>query len=311
MPKHAPLVIAGAGIAGLTAALYASRNGLNPVVLAGPLPGGLLSQTGTVENYPGFPEGIRGFELTELFKKQAMKFGTQILSASLLRADLDPLNGIHHLILDNREELTCKALIIASGCLQRWLGIPAEKKLLGKGVSSCAFCDGPFYRGVPVCVVGGGDTAMEDALFLAEMADQVYLIHRRHEFRASKILQERVLKHRKIKIYFEHIVEDISGENTVEGVRIRHIRSGRETFLKCSGYFSALGYIPNTAIFQKVLDLDEQGYIRTENRSSRCSCKGVFAAGDCADPHYRQAVTAAGSGCQAAIDAARFLWQEQ
>ena len=218
--------------------------------------------------------------------------------------------GPHILQLDNEKSLICKTLIVAVGCLPRWLGIPSEKTFYGKGVSACAYCDGPLYRGTQVCVVGGGDTAMEDALLLADTAGKVYLIHRRDKFRATKILQDKVLANPAIKIYYNHTVEEILGRDFVERIRIRDLISGKEEILNCSAYFSALGYLPNTAVFQNVLELDEQGYICTRNNSTQCSCAGVFAAGDCADPAYRQAVTAAGSGCRAAIDAARFLMQQ-
>ena len=300
------LIIIGCGAAGMTAALYAGRANLNPLVIAGPLPGGLLTQTSDVENYPGFPEAVNGYELMFKFQQQAEKFGARIENEKVEQVSLKP-GGPHRLMLEGGRELECEALIIATGASPRWLGLDAEKKFLNKGVSACATCDGAFYRNVPVAVVGGGDSAMEEANFLTHFASEVHLIHRRDAFRASKIMVDRAKSNPKIKFHLNSTVSDIVGENEVEGVVIRNTQSGEETRIDCKGYFAALGHIPSTGLFKGMLEMNEGGYLLLKGQSSQTSMEGVFAAGDCADPVYRQAIHAAGMGCAAAIDAERWL----
>lgn len=300
------LLIIGSGAAGLTAAIYASRANLAPLLIAGKLPGGLLTQTSDVENYPGFPDAINGFELMMRFQQQAQRFGTEILNESAASVNFTN-KGPQEIILGSGEKLEAKALIIATGASPRWLGLESEKRLMTKGVSACATCDGAFYRNMPVVVVGGGDTAMEEALFLTRFASEVTLIHRRDQFRASKIMTERVMKNPKIKVILNSVVDEVLGENEVEGVSVKNLNSGEKSELKCKGYFAALGHSPNTEIFKGPIDMNENGYIALKGNSSYTSVEGVFAAGDCADHVYRQAVTAAGMGCKAAIDAERWL----
>ncbi len=303
------LLIGGSGVAGLTAALYAARNSLNPLVFAGSSPGGLLAQTGEVENYPGFPEGIRGADLMDMFQKQAERFGAKVLFETIVKAELTD-GGIQTLIAESGKSYSGKALIVATGCLPRWLGLPSEKEFYGRGVSACAFCDGPFFRNKTVCVVGGGDTAMEDSLLLAKFAEKVHLIHRRDSFRASRILQDQVKKHPSIEIHYNTVVEEILGKDVVERIRIRNLKTEEISEIAVSGYFAALGHIPNTDLFKGQLAMDDSGYIQIACNTTESSLKGVFACGDCIDSKYRQAVTAAGSGCKAAIDAARYLMEQ-
>ncbi|OGV46433.1 MAG: thioredoxin-disulfide reductase [Lentisphaerae bacterium GWF2_44_16] len=300
------LLIIGSGAAGLTAAVYASRANLAPLLIAGKLPGGLLTQTSDVENYPGFPEAINGFELMMRFQQQAQRFGTEILNESVASVNFTN-KGPHEITLGSGEKFEAKALIIATGASPRWLGLESEKRLMTKGVSACATCDGAFYRNMPVVVIGGGDTAMEEALFLTRFASEVTLIHRRDQFRASKIMSERVMKNPKVKVILNSAVDEILGENEVEGVSVKNLVNGEKSELKCKGYFAALGHSPNTEIFKGSVDMNENGYIVLKGNSSYTSVEGVFAAGDCADHVYRQAVTAAGMGCKAAIDAERWL----
>ena len=300
------LIIIGCGAAGMTAALYAARANLNPLVIAGPLPGGLLTQTSDVENYPGFPEAVNGYELMFKFQQQAEKFGARIENEKVEKVHLQP-GGPHQLILEGGRELTCSALIIATGASPRWLGLEAEKKFLNRGVSACATCDGAFYRNVPVTVVGGGDSAMEEANFLTHFASEVHLVHRRDSFRASKIMADRARNNPKIRFHLNSNVIDITGNQEVDGVIIKNSVSGEETRIACKGYFAALGHVPSTALFKGILEMNEAGYLTLQGQSSRTSMEGVFAAGDCADPVYRQAIHAAGMGCAAAIDAERWL----
>jgi len=300
------LVVIGCGAAGMTAALYAARANLAPLVIAGPLPGGLLTQTSDVENYPGFPEAVNGYELMAKFQQQAEKFGARIEYEKVEQVALKP-GGPQLLTLESGQKIECQALIIATGASPRWLGLEAEKKFLGKGVSACATCDGAFYRNVPVTVVGGGDSAMEEANFLTHFASKVHLVHRRDAFRASKIMVERAKNNPKIEFHLNSNVIDIVGEKDVEGVVIRNSVSGEESRIDCKGYFAALGHVPSTSLFKGVLEMNEAGYLSLQAQSSRTSMEGVFAAGDCADPAYRQAIHAAGMGCAAAIDAERWL----
>ena len=300
------IVIIGCGAAGMTAAIYAARANLEPLLLSGPLPGGLLTQTSDVENFPGFPDAVNGYELMFKFQQQAERFGTRIESDIVTRCELQP-GGPHKLYLESGKEIECKALIIATGASPRWLGLPSEQKFLNRGVSACATCDGAFYRNVPVAVAGGGDSAMEEANFLTHFASEVHLIHRRDEFRASKIMVERAQNNPKIIFHLNAVVNDIYGENDVDGVEIKDVKSGELTRIPCKGFFAALGHVPSTALFKDQLELDEKGYLKLRDKSSMTSMEGVFAAGDCADPTYRQAIHAAGMGCRAAIDAERWL----
>jgi len=300
------LVIIGSGAAGLTAAIYSSRANLQPLVIAGTLPGGLLTQTSDVENYPGFSKAVNGFELMMEFQKQAERFGTEFRNETVESVKLVD-GGPQEITLNGGEKIQTEALIVATGASPRWLGLESEDKFKNKGVSACATCDGAFYRNMPVVVVGGGDTAMEEALFLTRFASEVSIVHRRNEFRASKIMAERAVAHPKIKVFWDSVVEELKGVNDLESVVIKNLKTGATTDLSCKGYFAALGHVPNTRVFKGSLELDENGYINLKTNSSRTNIDGVFAAGDCADHVYRQAITAAGMGCKAAIDAERWL----
>jgi len=301
------VVIMGSGCAGLTAALYAARANLKPLVIAGAHPGGLLATTTTVENYPGFPEGIDGYELTVRMQKQAQRFGARIESAVVEAVDFSrqPLA----LTMDG-ERIEAETLIIASGASHRRLGLEGESKLENKGVTYCATCDGalPLFRNQPLVVVGGGDSACEEAMYLTRFGSVVYLVHRRDQLRASKIMAERAFSNPKIRPIWDSVVVDITDVNQgkVTGVRLKNVKTGAEGALPCAGVFVAIGHLPNTQLFKGILDLDEHGYLIAK-RGTATNVPGVFVAGDCADRVYRQAVTAAGSGCAAAIDAERYL----
>ncbi len=300
------LIIVGSGPAGLTAALYAGRAGLNPLVVSGPLPGGLLTQTTDVENYPGFPEAVNGYELMMKMQDQAGRFNVDFQSDAVESAEL-AMGGPHRLHLSSGETLECRALIIAAGSSPRWLGLESEEAFKGRGVSACATCDGAFYRGLPVAVIGGGDSAMEEALFLTRFASEVTVIHRRDKLRASKIMAERAEKNPKIRFVWNSAVTEIFGKDDVDGIRMKDVATGEERTLACKGVFVALGHVPSTKAFAGQLNMDESGYIELHNNTSYTSVEGVFAAGDCADKRYRQAITAAGMGARAAIDAERWL----
>lgn len=300
------LVIVGSGPAGYTAAIYAARANLNPLLYSGMLPGGLLTQTTEVENFPGFPESVLGFDLVTAMQAQAERFGTRIEYDAVEKFELTD-GGIQKLILPSGDVVETEALIIATGASPRYLGLPNEERLRNHGVSACATCDGAFFKDVPVVVVGGGDSAMEEATFLTRFASKVYVVHRRDELRASPIMAERARTNPKIEFVWSSVVEDILGQESVEGIRVKSLKTGETSEIACKGYFAALGHIPNTAPFKEFIQLDEHGFVVLSGDSSRTTLAGVFAAGDCADPHYRQAITAAGMGCKAGMDAERYL----
>ncbi|MBN1404741.1 MAG: thioredoxin-disulfide reductase [Opitutales bacterium] len=301
------LIILGSGCAGLTAAIYAARANLSPLVLEGVQPGGQLTTTSEVENFPGFPEGVDGYDLTSRMRQQAERFGARFEFAEVKEARLD--EDVKTLVCEGKT-LECRALIIATGASPRLLGVPGEKALWGgNGVSSCATCDGAFYRGKEVVVIGGGDSAAEEALFLTHFASKVTLIHRRGELRASPIMAKRVVEHPKVAVaWFSTVNEMLAGEDgKARAVVLRDVRDDSLRELPCSGIFLAIGHVPNTKPFAAYLDLDGEGYFVPQPGSNvRTKVPGVFVAGDCADPHYRQAITAAGMGCQAAIEAERY-----
>jgi thioredoxin reductase (NADPH) len=307
-------VILGSGCAGLTAAIYTGRAGLNPLVLEGHEPGGQLSMTTTVENFPGWPEGIQGPELIDNMRKQATRFGATFQLAHLNQVDLS-VNPIR--LQTSAGEILTRTLIVASGASARWLGLPCEQALIGHGVSSCATCDGFFFRGKEIAVVGGGDSAMEEALFLTRFASKVTLLHRRSGFRASKIMLERVHAHPQIVLRPNTIIEEVLGveEKEVKGVRLRDVTTGEVTTLPISGLFLGIGHEPNTKMLVGQMDLDADGYIRTTGNVLTTFngqvVPGVFACGDVQDRRYRQAITAAGSGCMAALEAEKFLEEQE
>ena len=306
---HEKLVIIGAGPAGLTAALYAARADLNPMVFEGVHAGGQLMITTDVENYPGFPDGILGPELMDKFRKQTEKFGTRLRQVDVTEVDFSvrPFK-----INVGADEYAADAVIIASGADATWLGIPGEKKLTGKGVSACATCDGFFFRGQELIVVGGGDTAMEEALFLTKFASKVTIVHRRDELRASKIMAARVEHNPKIDMRWNSVVTEIHGDELVSGVTLEDTVTGKSSEMQIGGVFVAIGHKPTTDLFIDELDLDENGYlVIADSGGTRTSVEGVFAAGDVVDHVYRQAVTAAGTGCMAAIDAERWLAHQE
>jgi thioredoxin reductase (NADPH) len=291
----------------LTAAIYAARANLNPVVVAGNEPGGQLTITTEVDNYPGYADGIQGPEMMEHFHHQAERFGTRFKSGNVAKVDLSRRPFTLH--LESDEALTCDALIISTGASARWLGIPSETRLRNRGVSACATCDGFFFKGKPLAVVGGGDTAMEEALYLTNFATKVTVVHRRDTLRASKAMQERAFKNSKIAFVWDAGVEEVLGDEKggVNGLRLKNLKTGKEQTLEVAGMFVAIGHVPNTQLFKGVLDMNELGYLQVKASSTYTNVPGVFAAGDAADHVYRQAVTAAGTGCMAAIDAERWL----
>lgn len=299
------VVILGTGPAGLTAAIYAARANLSPLVVSGAQPGGQLTITSEVENYPGFPNGVQGPELMDHFRKQAERFKTRFKEGDVQKVDLS--KRPFTLSLADGSEVKTKTLIISTGASAKLLGLPQEKKLMGKGVSACATCDGFFFRNQDIAVVGGGDTAMEEANFLTRFAKSVTLIHRRDTFRASKVMQERVLNNPKIKVIYNSAIHQIMGEQEVVGIEIKNLLTEEITTLPVTGFFVAIGHSPNTRLFQGQLDMNAAGYLLTTPGSTKTRVPGVFAAGDVADHYYRQAVTAAGTGCMAALDAERYL----
>jgi thioredoxin reductase (NADPH) len=305
MAQHERLVIVGSGPAGYTAALYSARANLKPLLFEGMQPGGQLTITTEVENYPGFPDGILGPQLMELMKKQAERFGTRFEAAEVTRVDFS--SRPFQLWQDDRL-VTADAVVIATGASAKWLGIPSEKLYQGRGVSACATCDGFFFRGVEVAVIGGGDTAVEEASFLTKFATTVHLVHRRDALRASKIMQDRAQANAKIQMQLESVVDEILGDGkAVTGVRLKSTKDGSTRVLPVKGVFMGIGHEPNTRMFRGQLEMNDVGYLAVKPPSTYTSVPGVFAAGDVADPTYRQAISAAGTGCQAAIDAERWL----
>jgi thioredoxin reductase (NADPH) len=308
--RHAKVIIIGSGPAGYTAGIYTARALLKPVLIEGIQPGGQMTITTDVENYPGFADVIQGPWLMEQMRKQADYVGTELIADQILEADLKRrpfwLKG------DSGTEYTADTLIIATGAKARWLGLPSEDRFKGYGVSACATCDGFFFKGLEVVVVGGGDTAVEEATFLTKFATKVSIVHRRDELRASKIMQEKARRNPKISFVWDSVVEEVlgkteNGKKSVTGVRLKNVKSGLHTTLKTDGVFMGIGHKPNTDLFGGILDMHPNGYLAIQQGSTRTNIPGVFAAGDVADSVYRQAVTAAGSGCMAAIDAERWL----
>jgi len=306
-PERVRLLIVGSGPAGYTAAIYAGRAELEPVMLAGLQFGGQLMLTTDVENYPGFPEGVTGPDMMERFQQQAERFGTRVIFEDAMQVDLSKrpfrVESDSHVFLAD-------SVIIATGASAKWLGIESEERLINKGVSACATCDGALYRDKAMAVVGGGDTAMEEALFLTRYAPKVTVIHRRSELRASKIMAERALAHEKIEFQWDSAVDEVLGDDFVSGVRIRNLKTDAKTEIPLEALFIAIGHKPNTDLFKGQLELDDVGYLKVEPGSSRTQVEGVFACGDAMDPIYRQAVTAAGTGCMAAIDSERWLAEQ-
>lgn len=306
-PRHARVVIVGSGPCGLTAAIYSARANLKPVVVGGVPAGGQLMITTDVENFPGFPEAIQGPELIERMRAQALRFGTEFLDDRVVSVDFS--RRPFHVTLGTLGTLVADSVILATGANARWLNLPSEQRLVGHGVSACATCDGFFFRGKELALVGGGDSAMEESLFLTRFASHVTVIHRRDTLRASKIMADRALHHPKISFRFDSVVEEVLGGPTVEGVRVRQVKTGETTVLPVQGLFIAIGYDPATAILRGQVALGKNGYVKT-HRGTRTSVEGVFAAGDVVDHRYRQAVSAAGYGCMAAIDAERWLEEQ-
>jgi thioredoxin reductase (NADPH) len=308
MTETREVVILGSGPAGYTAALYAARANLRPLVLKGLEAGGQLMLTTEVENYPGFPDAIMGPELMDAMEKQAARFEAEIVPQSATRLDLSerPFG-----VWAGDQEWRARTLIVATGASAKWLGVPGEERLRGRGVSACATCDGFFFRDRTLVVVGGGDTAMEEATFLTKFASRVTIVHRRDEFRASKIMQERALSNPKVNVVWDSVVDEVLGDGAVSGVRLRNLRSGETTEMPTDGVFMAIGHTPNTQLLEGQVELSSTGYVVVDEPTTATSVPGVFAAGDVTDVIYRQAVTAAGQGCKAAIDAERFLEAER
>jgi len=308
--QHHKLIILGSGPAGLTAAIYAARAILEPVVVSGREAGGQLMITSDVENYPGFPEGIMGPEMMDLLRAQATRFGTEFFSGDVVDVDLS--ERPFKLTLENKDTLSCDSLIISTGASARWLGMDSEKEFSGKGVSACATCDGFFFRDQDVAVVGGGDTALEEALYLANICKSVTLIHRRDEFRGSKIMQKRAINHEKISIYWNTVVEEVLGDPKagMTSLKVKNVKNKQVTEHPITGLFVAIGHTPNTKLFKGKLNLNQNGYVKVTPGTTYTSVEGVFASGDVQDHVYRQAVTAAGTGCMAAIDAERWLAEQ-
>lgn len=298
-------LIIGSGPAGYTAAIYASRANLSPVLYTGKEPGGQLTITNDVENYPGYPDGIMGPQMMEDFKNQALRFGTDIRYEMIEKVDLS--GPIHKIWSETGHEIHADAVIIATGASAKWLGLESEQRLMSKGVSACAVCDGFFFRGQEVAIVGAGDTAAEEATYLAKLCKKVHLLVRRDEMRASKIMQERVLNTPNLQVHWNTVTEEILGKDGVEGIRIANVVTGEKSVIDVTGFFVAIGHKPNTELFEGWIDMEDNKYIKTVPGRSLTNREGVFACGDAQDHIYRQAVTAAGSGCMAALDAERYL----
>lgn len=299
------VIILGSGPAGLTAAVYTARANLSPLLIDGSQPGGQLTLTTDVENFPGFPKGIMGPQLIQDMRDQAERFGTRFRHGHVTKVDLH--SQPFQIIVDDEDTLQTRTLIISTGASANLLGLPSESRLMGHGVSTCATCDGFFFRGKEIAVIGGGDSAVEEATFLTKFASKVTLIHRRDKLRASKIMQDRAMKNEKITFQWNSTLEEVLGNDVVTGIRVRNVQTNQTEEIPLSGVFVAIGHTPNTSLFKGQIDMDEKGYIRTRPYRSTTNVPGVFAAGDVQDSHYRQAITAAGSGCMAAIDAERYL----
>jgi thioredoxin reductase (NADPH) len=299
------VTIVGTGPAGLTAAIYTARANMSPLCVEGEQPGGQLTITSDVENYPGFAEPVMGPHLMNAFREQAARFGTRFKTGNITKVDFT--KRPFKLTLSSGEEVLTQTVILATGASAKWIGIPSERRLMGKGVSACATCDGFFFRNMDIAVVGGGDTAMEEATFLTRFAKSVTIIHRRDKLRASKIMQDKATKNPKIKFIWDTEVAEVLGDQAVTGLKLRDLKTGAESHLDVQGLFIAIGHQPNTGFVRDAIKCDSVGYVLVEPGTTRTNVPGVFAAGDLADKHYRQAVTAAGAGCMAALDAERFL----
>lgn len=306
--EHVKCLIIGSGPAGYTAAIYAARAEMHPVMYQGLQPGGQLTITTDVENYPGYPEGVQGPDMMVDFQKQAERFGTDVRWG--LATKVDFTGPVHKVTIDDNKEITADTVIIATGASAKWLGLESEERLNGHGVSACAVCDGFFFKGQEVAIVGAGDTAAEEATYLSKLCTKVHMLVRRDEMRASAIMQQRVLDADNIEIHWNTETKEILGEKTVEGVRIFNNKTNEESTLDVTGFFVAIGHKPNTDIFKGWLDMDGVGYLKITPGSSKTKVEGVFASGDAADKVYRQAVTAAGTGCMAALDAERYLTEK-
>ena len=301
-------IIIGSGPAGYTAAIYAARADLNPVIYTGLEPGGQLTTTTEVDNFPGYPQGVDGPTMMNELKEQAERFGTKVEIDFISKVDFSKnKGGVHKLYTQNGDEIKSKTVIISTGASAKYLGLPSEQRLIGGGVSACAVCDGFFYKNQDVAIVGGGDTAIEEATYLAKICNNVTMLVRKDHFRASKAMQNRLSNYDNIKVLFNHEVMEVMGENVVEGLKIKSNLTNNVSELKITGLFLAIGHSPNTDIFKGIVDMDDSGYILTDKTSTKTNIPGVFAAGDVQDKDYRQAVTAAGTGCMAALDAERYL----
>ena len=301
-------IIIGSGPAGYTAAIYAARADLNPIIYTGLEPGGQLTTTTEVDNFPGYPNGVDGPTMMNELKEQAERFGTKVEIDFISKVDFSKeRGGIHKLYTQNGDEIRSKTVIISTGASAKYLGLPSEKRLIGGGVSACAVCDGFFYKNLDVAIVGGGDTAIEEATYLAKICNKVTMLVRKDHFRASKAMQNRLANFDNIEVLFNHEIEEVIGDSVVEGIKIKNNLNSEVSILKITGLFIAIGHTPNTDIFKGLVEMDDGGYIITDKASTKTNIHGVFAAGDVQDKDYRQAITAAGTGCMAALDAERYL----